>query len=62
MALEAKYAKGSPKHVLWQLILASLGYLSAPSFDLTGTMRTIPPRSLSVSDEAWLVFDALEEP
>ncbi|EBA03195.1 hypothetical protein RB2150_17624 [Rhodobacterales bacterium HTCC2150] len=50
MALETKHAKGS------------LGHLLAPFSDLTGTMGTLPPRSLSVSDEAWLVFDAFDEP
>ena len=50
MALETKHAKGS------------LGHLSAPSSDITGTMGTLPPRSLSVSDGAWFVFDAFDEP
>ena len=50
MALETKHAKGS------------LGHLLAPSSDITGTMGTLPPRSLSVFDEAWLVLDAFAEP
>ena len=60
--LEAKHTKSSAKHILWQLILALAGHLQAPFSDLTDTMGTLPPRSLSVSDAARFVFDAFGEP